>query len=1031
MSKHALIAITVIVCSAAGLVAEDLSPSGAVITVTGPEVVAKGERIGGQITFAKVNKAHDVVIRWVDTKGRICERIARKVSPPQSTVEYKLELANPIGYNHRVEVLIDGKIQPVSHRFTVQYPYEPWIDYYAVIWAHYKQGEADLVRQAGYNGQITSANAHYGSYPFEDLDHRVTDSDFVQYPDNIGYRVFGYYHKRRDEFRAIVKAWFKHPNNLTLAHRRPSLTDEGTWDKFASYLLPRIEQVKRFRPIFYNMADELGIADQSSVSDLDWSYSSRDAWREWLKARYGNVAALNRQWETDYATWDAVRVFWPSTNYMYDRLWERNLLPKAYGTIDKFNAEFGTQYASFKDVVRGYRNVRSDDAGMTAKGLSGGGRRKIKGLSAVMRNSFKDFDEAAAYVKKFEKWIRSQKADDTRGWNLSWWCDFREYMDDHFAGALARATAMGHKADPGGRFGITGTHHPGVFNGHDYAKLVKSIDAIIPYNIGHSIEMIRGLDADFLFMHPTWAKGGGLKRDLWWHFIHGCRGVLTWDAHNPKHRIINRKTMTLTARGKAGAATLKEITSGTDRMLLGSKRTHSGVAIYHSQASIRVNWWHQWVGVGRHYILRSSSTEFLKDRRNGLRKSWLKLIEDSYLQSIFITGEQIAEGRLKTEGVKVIVLPETWAMSDAEARNITAFVEAGGTVIADQYTGLYDAHGRRRKAGALDGLFGVDQSAIAGDVRTRGGKDALPKRKSHKPLPGGDMLSAEAKATLTWDDLTTTRGPNARGVRVVAKDATFGVGEADDAAFVVRKVGRGKAVFLNLNLAGYAKVRGNRPAKGQVIAALLRSVLPKDVQSTATVADGETGRPKVGAEVVTWKAGPGRKHLTISSNYIMRKRGIGGEDKVDNSYFEKDGPVVIKLDRRYHVVNQRTGKVYGLTDKVSLIMSAWEPTILTLQDKPFVKPRVAGPASAKRGTLLKLTLTGQTALTNDLQVFHVVAINPKGKAIWYYSKDISGRSGELDYEIPLALNEWLGQWTFKVREVATKAVITHKVTVTE
>ena len=1029
MSKHVLIALIAILFSAAPVLAEDLSPSGTVTTVTGPEVLREGEKLTGQIAFAKITKAHDVVIRWVDTKGRICEQLARTIAPPRTSLGYRLQVARPIGYNHRVEVLIDGQVQPASHRFTVQYPYTPWIDYYSIVWAHYERGQADLVRQAGFNGQITSANAFDGTYPAGGQGHHVTDSDLFQYPDNIGYRTFAYYQKRQDEYRAMVRTWFKFPNYPVLAHRRPSLTDEGTWEQFADYLLPVVAKVKRYRPVFYNMADELGVAVQSSVSDLDWAYSSRDAWREWLKAKYVSVATLNRQWESDYATWDHVRTFFPSTNYMYDQLWEQNLLPKSFGTIEKFNQAFGTSYGSFKAVVAGYRNIRSDDEGMTAKGLA---QRygNPKWLANALGSGFEDYEAAEAYLKAFEKWVKAQRADDTRGWNLSWWCDFREYMDDYMATALARARDMGHKADPGGRFGITGTHHPGVFNGHNYAKLVKSVDTIIPYNIGHSFELMRGLDPDFPYMHPTWAQGKGLQRDLWWHFIHGCRGVLLWDAHNPKHRIIDRKSRTLTARGRAGAATLKEITSGTDRMLLGSRRTHGGVAIYHSQPSIRVNWWHQWVGVGRRYILRSSSNEFKQDRRNGLRKSWLKLIEDSYLQSLFITGEQMAEGRHKAEGVRVIVLPEAWALSDEEARNITAFVEAGGTVIADQYTGLYDAHGRRREAGVLDGLFGIDQSAVAGDVRSRGGKDSLPKRKPLKPLPGGEMLSADAKAAITWDDLAT-RGPNARGVRVVANDATFGVGDANDAAFVIRKVGRGKAVFLNLNLAGYANVRGFQPAKGQIIAALLRSVLPKDVQPTATVSDGETRRPKVGAEVVTWQAGPGRKHLTISSNYIMRKRGTGGEDAVDNSYFEKEGPVVIKLDRRYHVVNQRTGEAYGRTDEVSLIMGAWEPTILTLQDVPFDKPTVSGPASAKRGELLKLAITGQTKLTGDLQVFHVEAVNPDGKSIWYYSKDLSGRTGSFSYEIPLALNDWLGEWTFNVREVATRAVVTHKVTVTD
>ncbi|KKM07585.1 hypothetical protein LCGC14_1732440, partial [marine sediment metagenome] len=421
MSKYVAAILAVVLCCAGSLAAEDLAPSGFVTSVTGPGLIELGEKVAGEIAFAKVAKDHDVTIRWVDTKGRVCEQISKTISPPQTSLRYRLETANPIGYNHRVEVLIDGQVQSASHRFTVQYPYGPWIDYYSVVWAHYKRGEADLVRQAGYNGQITSANAFYGSYPFDDRSHHVTDSDLFQYPDNIGYRVFAYYHKRRTEFRAMVKTWFKHPDSPVLRHRRPSLTDEGTWDKFAGYLLPVVAKAKRYRPIFYNMADELGVADQSSVSDLDWAYSSRDAWREWLKAKYVTVTNLNRQWDSQYATWDAVRAFFPSTNYMYDRLWEHNLLPKTWGTVEKFNDEFGTSYASFKAVVAGYRNVRTDDEGMTAAGL-GATHRSIRGLNAKLGSSFKDLEEAESYLKNFEQWVGLQTGDDTRGWNLSWWC---------------------------------------------------------------------------------------------------------------------------------------------------------------------------------------------------------------------------------------------------------------------------------------------------------------------------------------------------------------------------------------------------------------------------------------------------------------------------------------------------------------------------------------------------------------------------------------------------------------------------------
>ena len=174
---------------------------------------------------------------------------------------------------------------------------------------------------------------------------------------------------------------------------------------------------------------------------------------------------------------------------MYDQLWARNLLPASFKTIEAFNGEFGTSYPSFAAVATGYAAVRTDDEGMTAAGLRKTWK-SLRALNAAAGNEFAGFDAAAAYLGRFEKWAGKQTGADTRGWNLSWWCDFRDYMDDYMAGALGRARDICRQADPGGVFGITGTHHPGVFNGHNYARLVRKVDLIVPYNIGESFELI-------------------------------------------------------------------------------------------------------------------------------------------------------------------------------------------------------------------------------------------------------------------------------------------------------------------------------------------------------------------------------------------------------------------------------------------------------------------------------------------------------------------------------------------------------------
>ncbi|KKL04104.1 hypothetical protein LCGC14_2619410, partial [marine sediment metagenome] len=456
---------------------------------------------------------------------------------------------------------------------------------------------------------------------------------------------------------------------------------------------------------------------------------------------------------------------------------------------------------------------------------------------------------------------------------------------------------------------------------------------------------------DYPFLHPTWASGRKLRRDLWYHFLHSCRGVIAWDNHEPKNKLIDRKTLKLTARGEASAPVLKEILAGTDRMLIQSRREDNGVAIYHSPASARVNWWHQFVNVGRGYILRQSWHEYRQDERSVLRTSWIKLIEDNHLQFAFVSPAQLAEGRLAAGGFRVLLLPEVWALSDAEAGRIAAFARAGGTVIADQYTGLYDGHGRRRAKGALDELFGIDQSAVTGDIRTA--RDP----KTPKPRTLGKAASIPGLKADTWDALAT-RGPNARSVRRVADDADNLVGDRGDAAFVVRTVGKGKAVFLNLDVSHYSRVRTTKLAQAEAVLSIVRAALPAEVQPPARILSAKSGKRLPGSEVAVWTAGPRRRALAVWRNYNVSKEGIGGERFTDNSMFEKDERIVVELDRKYHVVNQRTGKAHGLTDRVALTLSPWEPIILTLQDVPPTALKVTGPASAKRGEVVTLAISG-------------------------------------------------------------------------
>jgi hypothetical protein len=88
--------------------------------------------------------------------------------------------------------------------------------------------------------------------------------------------------------------------------RQPSLSDAAWLEKIRTRLTAQVQAYKRYRPLFYNLADEPGIADTSAFWDFDVSAASLGGMRIWLRQQYGSLRALNREWGTDFASWDVV-----------------------------------------------------------------------------------------------------------------------------------------------------------------------------------------------------------------------------------------------------------------------------------------------------------------------------------------------------------------------------------------------------------------------------------------------------------------------------------------------------------------------------------------------------------------------------------------------------------------------------------------------------------------------------------------------------------------------------------------------------
>jgi hypothetical protein len=87
-------------------------------------------------------------------------------------------------------------------------------------------------------------------------------------------------------------------------------------------------------------------------------------------------------------------------------------------------------------------------------------------------------------------------------------------------------------------------------------------------------------------------------------------------------------------------------------------------------------------------------------------------------------------------GFKTLILPNVAALSDAQCKQLRAFVSRGGSIVATHETSLYDEVGARRKNFGLADVFGVDWTGKAEGLMLNSYI-----RLEHEALPGNALFA--------------------------------------------------------------------------------------------------------------------------------------------------------------------------------------------------------------------------------------------------------------------------------------------------
>nr|WP_294528993.1 alpha-amylase family protein [uncultured Rhodopila sp.] len=185
----------------------------------------------------------------------------------------------------------------------------PFDEFQLIMWQDRTPTQIAGLARLGFTAtKLSATSGHIGPSILADKQA----SGLPWYLENIATDFYAPYHRytqgkavtwRFDAAKAHLRA---DPADTGVFVREPGLSDPD----WLAAVQGRLEQVvrdqSRYHPLFYNLADESGIGDLAAAWDADIAPSSLTAMRQWLKTQYADIGALNRQWGTAFADWDAV-----------------------------------------------------------------------------------------------------------------------------------------------------------------------------------------------------------------------------------------------------------------------------------------------------------------------------------------------------------------------------------------------------------------------------------------------------------------------------------------------------------------------------------------------------------------------------------------------------------------------------------------------------------------------------------------------------------------------------------------------------
>ena len=259
-----------------------------------------------------------LLVAWTDVAGRlIMQQAIPQILDQADVIQMPLDLGRASVMANQLEVRLvreDGTVVGAATApFIARPPNDGWDDYPIIIWqdqtpariAGLQRLGISAGRVFGVRGPLTPAEVQQRVAP-------LIAANLRMYVENIATDFYAAYHRFQPDHSVTwafdqVHALAAHdPANPAIFQRQPSLSDADSLAAIRTRLMQHVQLFGPYRPLYYSLGDETGIADLAAAWDFDLGPASLKAMRNWLHTRYGTLTALNAQWDSHFADWGMV-----------------------------------------------------------------------------------------------------------------------------------------------------------------------------------------------------------------------------------------------------------------------------------------------------------------------------------------------------------------------------------------------------------------------------------------------------------------------------------------------------------------------------------------------------------------------------------------------------------------------------------------------------------------------------------------------------------------------------------------------------